>query len=275
MASTKLSHSLTRKFLKALPLFVALLSGVAHAEDIIDAKRKTTTKGAFSEEAMRDMRTGQHLDGLTSSHYQVVEYSVFYFEGLGKDAIPPLMEYLKDNGDNDKKVSAVIYTFGRLGEKSSRAVPVIMHYLKSENIEIRKTTIAALGKIGKASEPAVPEIARYLESDDEWFRTLALRALKGIKTPQSLSIARQYEKKRTLDEKRKADEIMKNGKGDDAKPDAAATAAKVEVPAVAPAEMPGGAAKEVSKIPEPAAAASVPPVAAPVAEPVAVPAESK
>ncbi len=169
-------------------------------------------QGNFTTEDLDQMKQSMLLDYLSNDNYQSSEYATYYFEQKGEEGIKPLLAYMKSNEDNLKKVSAIIYTLGRVGPKAARAVPVLTKYLSHENFDIRKTTISALGKIGKASDPAVPDIARYLDSDDAWMRQLALRSLKDIKTPQSISIATQYENKLKLEEERKAKELLDNDK---------------------------------------------------------------
>ncbi len=171
-------------------------------------------RGSFSEEDMEQMRLYQYLQGISSPNYQVAEKATFYFEQRGAIRVPDLMRWLKRYNDDDKRISAVIYTFGRMGKNSARAVPIIMQYLDYENEEIRKTTMSALGKIGPASEPAVPKIAKFLESKDEWTRLLALRSLKNIGTPQAKEIAELYEKNIRMEEARQNQKLLDAGHGE-------------------------------------------------------------
>lgn len=169
---------------------------------------KKKGQGSFSAEELDDMKQSQLLYYLSNQNYQSSEYAVYYFEQKGEPGVGPLLKHLKKNEDEDKVVSAVLYTFGRVGPPAARAVPVISKYLEHENPDIRKTAMSSLGKIGKASEPAVPKIADFLSDDNEWTRTLALRSLKEIGTPAAKSIARQYENKLKLEEERKKAMLM-------------------------------------------------------------------
>lgn len=162
----------------------------------------------ISEEDLDEMKRSQLLTYLANPNYQSSEYAVFYFEQKGLDGVPDLLKYLIRNEDDEKIVSAVIYTLGRVGKNAKKAVPTLLKYLDHPNQDIVKTTMAALGKIGSAAEPAVPEIARHLEDKNEWTRTLALRSLKGIGTQQALAIAGQYEKKLLLEQERKNRELL-------------------------------------------------------------------
>jgi hypothetical protein len=215
MAHQKLSNSSRKNWLNATIIsLVFLFSSQAFAESgghgggHGGGAKKEEEQGAFSKDELDSMKQSQLLYYLSNPNYQSSEYATYYFVQKGKAGVTPLLNYLKDNEDEDKKVSAIIYTFGRMGPNAARAVPIMSHYLKHENYEIRRTTIAALGKIGKASDPAVPEIAKYLEADDQWTRDIALRALKDIKSKQSKLIAAQYERKIKLDEERKNKALM-------------------------------------------------------------------
>jgi HEAT repeat protein len=178
---------------------------------------KKKRQGSFSAEELDDMKQSQLLYYLSNQNYQSSEYAVYYFEQKGEPGVTPLLKHLKKNEDEDKVVSAVLYTFGRIGPEAARAVPVIMKYLEHENTDIRKTAISSLGKIGKASEPAVPKIAEYLSDENEWTRTLALRSLKEIGTPAAKSIARQYENTLKLEEERKKAKLMGEAPKEDKK----------------------------------------------------------
>ncbi len=216
---------MTRNFLKAFSFSFLLLisaansyaegeykSDAASADD--RAEQGKEMRGNFSAEDLDAMKQSQLLDNLANPNYQASEYAVYYFVQKGENSVAPLLGYMKHHDDDDRVVSACIYTLGRVGPNAGRSVPFLIKYLSHKNYEIRKTTIAALGKIGKASDPAVPEIAKYLESDDQWTRDTALRALKDIHTPQSLSVAEQYENKIKLSEQRKNLGIMENGNAD-------------------------------------------------------------
>lgn len=170
--------------------------------------KKKNTLSNISEEDLDEMKRSQLLTYLANANYQSSEYAVFYFEQKGAEAVPDLIKYLIRNEDDEKIVSAVIYTLGRVGKNAKKAVPTLLKYLDHPNQDIMKTTMAALGKIGKASEPAVPQIAKHLEDKNEWTRTLALRSLKDIGTQQSLAIAGQYEKKLLLEQERKNRELL-------------------------------------------------------------------
>jgi HEAT repeat protein len=172
-------------------------------------KPEKKMRGSFTEEQMEEMRLYQHLGNISSPNYQVSEYATFFFEQRGEKVIPPLLNLLKHKKGNQKVESAIIYTFGRMGPKAARAVPIITKYLIIDGTEdIKMTSLAALGKIGKASDPSVPEIAKFLDADNEWMRTLALRSLREINTPQAKAIANVYEKKLKLEEERKNRELL-------------------------------------------------------------------
>jgi HEAT repeat protein len=188
-------------------------SEVEISDDEQQNKKKSNSLSSLSTEDLEEMKRNQLLTYLDNQNYQSQEYAVFYFEQIGEKGVPPLLKYLRNNEDDEKIASSVIYTLGRVGKKAKKAVPTLMKYLEHPNQDIVKTTMAALGKIGKASEPAVPQIAKHLEDKNEWTRTLALRSLKDIGTQQSLAIAGQYEKKLLLEQERKNRELLgKSGK---------------------------------------------------------------
>ena len=228
MASKTLSNSSTKSLVKLLTIFAILFSlsnsalagghgeaapaeGGGHGGGGGGHEAKPKKKeGNFSAKELDAMKQSQLLTYLSNANVQSSEYAIFYFEQKGEAGVSPLLRYMKEHDDNEKIVSSVIYTLGRVGKKASRAVPVLTKYLSYQSMDIRNTTIASLGKIGKASDPAVPIIAEYLEADDEWTRNIALRSLKDIGTPQAKAIAQQYDKKLQLQEERRKAELLGN-----------------------------------------------------------------
>ena len=235
MAYKKPLNLSMQSFLKALAI-VSILSfssqvyansdahggghGDSGGEKTEEAPKPQKMRGSFTEEQMEEMRLYQHLGNISSPNYQVSEYATFFFEQRGEKVVSPLLNLLKNKKGNPKVESAVIYTFGRMGPKAARAVPIVTKYLVKEDSseDLKMTALAALGKIGKASDPSVPEIAKFLDSDKEWTRVLALRSLKEINTPQSKSIAIIYEKKLKLEEERKNKELLEQSGSDAAQP---------------------------------------------------------
>lgn len=192
-----------KNLVKLVFIFALLISFGSFAKEEkkkVESKYKSAIQG-ISPEALEEMKIEQNLIFLkkTDSYF---ENAVFNFEQLEQRAVDPLLRHLRNNRDDKQIVTACIYTLGRLGRHSAKAVPTITGYLKNEDYDVRLASIAALGRIGKHSDKAVPELKEFLDDPDEFARTVTLRSLKEIGTPQSTQIAREYEKMQLLIKKR-------------------------------------------------------------------------
>lgn len=193
-----------KKLLKLIIIFAFIFFVASPNHSSAKSKKKSNKISTMSAEALEKMRLNQNLDNLKSSNYQVFETTVYYFVNEGGEAINPLIRHLKSNDDDDKVVIPVIYTLGRIGKPSSRAVPSIIPYLNHDNRDVILTTISALGKIGKASNKAVPYLQQMVfDRSDILLSDMSLRTLKDIKTPEALAVVREYESL----------EMMKNQRG--------------------------------------------------------------
>ncbi len=196
--------------MKNLPRIFAFVFALMFAYDAIASapksddgmKREKQDNLFISAEDLDKMKESQLLTYLHSNNYQSSEYAVYYFEQKGKEGIPALLRYLQRNEKDKKIASAVLYALGRVGKNASKAAPVVGKFMEHEDMDVRRTAIAALGKMGRASDPAVPKIAEYLNDRNEWTRTLALRSLKEIDTPQARAAVTRYENKLKLEEAR-------------------------------------------------------------------------
>ncbi|HCR85947.1 MAG TPA: hypothetical protein DIV86_04645 [Alphaproteobacteria bacterium] len=189
-----------KNLVKIFFLVILLLVPQAFSQEKFKREKIST----LSKEAMEEMRLQQNLDNLTIANYQAFERTVYYFLNLKDKAIMPLVEHLKSNKNNDDVVIPTIYTLGRLGNKASKAVSVIMPFLSSPNRDIVFTTISALGKIGKASDKAVPQLYPIAyDQTDMVLNKAALIALERINTPNSMAILQEIKNIEILEKKRK------------------------------------------------------------------------
>jgi HEAT repeat protein len=169
------------------------------------SKKKVQNKlSNMSVEALEKMRLDQNLINLSNDNYQVFETTVYYFETTKGKYLNALLDHLKSNKEDNKIVIAVIYTLGRMGGSSARAVPVLIPYINNPDRDIALTAISALGRIGSASDKAVGQLQQLVfDENDKLLSTASLRALKEINTPNALAIVKEYENIKMLEKKRK------------------------------------------------------------------------
>ncbi|MDX1950471.1 MAG: HEAT repeat domain-containing protein [Rickettsiales bacterium] len=195
-----------KKFLKIFFL-IAIIFQQFNCVEVSYARREAIQ--GISKEDLQKMTIDQNIQFLekTDSYFEV---AVRKLAEIGENSVDPLLEHLRDNRDNKQIVTATIYTLGRIGPKSARAIPTINNFVRSDEIDIRNAAISALGRIGRKSERSIPLIKDALTDENEFTRTLAYRALIGIGTPQAKSIAKEYQKRLEIANKIKA----KQGKSD-------------------------------------------------------------
>ncbi len=183
---------------KILFLIFFLLASISPENSI--AKREAIQ--GISKEDLEQMTIDQNIEFLekTDSYF---ETAVHKLEKIGEKSVEPLLEHLRKNRDNKQIVTAVIYTLGRIGPKSARAIPTILTFIKNEDRDIKNASIAALGRIGRKAERAVPQLKEALTDENEFTRTLAYRSLLDIGTPQAKAVAKEYQKRLEIENKRK------------------------------------------------------------------------
>lgn len=113
---------------------------------------------------------------LDTSDEMMFEQAVYALERLGEEAVPSLLEELKDEDISGKKRVNIVYALGRLGPKAREAVPALLPFLGSPEPDLRAVAAIALGKIGDPS--AIPAISPLADDDSRWVRKSAAGALK-------------------------------------------------------------------------------------------------
>ena len=126
---------------------------------------------------------------------------------MGEKAVNPLLEHLKKNKDDKKIVNAVLYTLGRLKKNGTRAIPVIMEYLKDPDYDTKVTAVSALGGIGKSAEKSVPALRKLMLKEGDWLTQVTIRSLGQINTPIAKNAIEDFRKHQLLKKQR---ELMAN-----------------------------------------------------------------
>ena len=116
-----------------------------------------------------------------------------------KDAVPALVEALKDNNDGVRRYEetwlhpkkedgpsrlrrSIVEALGRIGPEAKEAVPLIVRSLKDDyDPNVRVAAVEALGEIGSEATEAVPALVEALEDYDSEVGQRAAKALKKIK----------------------------------------------------------------------------------------------
>jgi len=162
-----------------LSFFIINIDGYAKSSETKETSKVETIDDEDEEDNFED-KVEMSLGRMGSTNYSNVEQSIFFFENMGEDAVPYLVEKLEKDKDNKRIVNNIIYTLGRLGKDAKRAVPNILGFLKNNDSDIRGVAVVALGKIGKGSKSAVPALILLLKDRDSWVQRKASEALKKI-----------------------------------------------------------------------------------------------
>ena len=101
---------------------------------------------------------------------------------IGPDVVPEIKGALKS--DNSKVRMQAIEVLVQLGPKAKEAVPDLIEKLKNGSDKVEKTkAVFALEKIGKEAKPAIPAITDLLETNDWELQWIAASALADIDPP--------------------------------------------------------------------------------------------
>lgn len=97
---------------------------------------------------------------------------------LGKEAIPALIQALRDDNAKIREESAMVLT--TLGSQASEAVSALIETVKDRDPVVRHTAAWALGKIGPAAKPAIPVLGEALRDSEPRVRVSAAFALSRL-----------------------------------------------------------------------------------------------
>ncbi len=120
---------------------------------------------------------------LKSEDIQTAQEAADKLVGLGKRAVPKLLEKLQDAPIDLK--GQIVFLLGRIGDKE--ATPTLTEILKDENSYVRRNAAEALGRI--KDEVAISALSTALFDDDGGVRersAWALGELKDSRTVESL-----------------------------------------------------------------------------------------
>jgi HEAT repeat protein len=101
----------------------------------------------------------------------------------GTDAIPALVESLQDTAPTVREHAAE--ALGDIGRPASEAVPALVAVLSDSATRVRRDAVRSLGQIGPASRVAVAQIKRLLNDPEDIVRQAARDALQAI-SPEEL-----------------------------------------------------------------------------------------
>jgi HEAT repeat protein len=114
--------------------------------------------------------------------------------GVDKEAVPPLIELLKDHDEFVRESGAA--ALEKIGPDAKTARPALVHALKDKGMLVRFFAALALVEIdpttGEAVNPLV-EVLNQKSGRAQWFRHQAAEALRKIGTPQALKALKGYE----------------------------------------------------------------------------------
>jgi len=154
---------------KFLFIFVALAIAfvactVSHAAD-----------PAEGESVHKGKPVSHWIEALGGADLDTREWAIDALRRIGKPAVPPLIEALKD--ENTAVQGNAVRTLGEIGSEADTAVPALMQLLESEQGLVNERVQKALIDIG---EPAVPALIDKLRGKSERGRRVAAEILSSI-----------------------------------------------------------------------------------------------
>jgi HEAT repeat protein len=114
--------------------------------------------------------------------------------GVDKEAVPPLIELLKDQDEFVRESGAA--ALEKIGPDAKTARPALVHALKDKGMLVRFFAALALVEIDPTTVEAVDPLVEVLNQKSgraQWFRHQAAEALRKIGTPQALEALKGYE----------------------------------------------------------------------------------
>jgi HEAT repeat protein len=93
------------------------------------------------------------------------------------DAVPALMEVLKDRHTPADRREAAAFALGRIGTPAADIVPALIAALKDEKPEVRQRAADALAWIGPPAREAVAALVAAIKDDDDKVAAAACQAL--------------------------------------------------------------------------------------------------
>ncbi len=95
--------------------------------------------------------------------------------GIGKDAVPRLLELLKGKDSVLREGAAM--ALSRIGPKAKEAIPALIESLEDENNNLRSWAASALGSMASESKSAIPVLIKLMKDEDQNVRGSADLAL--------------------------------------------------------------------------------------------------
>jgi HEAT repeat protein len=108
---------------------------------------------------------------------------------LAAEAVIPVVELL-DRETDEMGRARCVFALGRAGKNASRAVPVLLDLLRSDNTHAYDTALWALAEIGSYTPEVVEQISRGLDRDVSDQRWTAAKALGLIGKDAAVAVSR-------------------------------------------------------------------------------------
>ncbi|MBI2471815.1 MAG: HEAT repeat domain-containing protein [Planctomycetes bacterium] len=160
----------------AVPVLIDMLKD----EDVGVRKAVASALGSIGVAAIpaviKEMEDEYNTPFLSSEEGLVTEAARKVFKKIGADAVPILVEALKDNSVR----CAATYALGFFGKKAKAAVPALMEALKDGNANVRKASMHALVNINWESETAASILIETLKDNNQEVREESAHLLGRI-----------------------------------------------------------------------------------------------
>ncbi len=142
---------------------------------------------AIGKDAFPDLLRA--LDNPGYSNQATIVEMMGELKGVGTNAIPAVPKLVRyvESGQIDLSRNAA-RTLGRLGVSPELAVPALMRALESKDTLLVRTAAEALGNFGPAAESAVPMLAAALQNSDGFVQEASAQALGKIGRNPSVGV---------------------------------------------------------------------------------------
>src|SRR5262249_25516814 len=123
-------------------------------------------------------------------------------------AIPKLIRMLQDKSSGDNLRWTIAVDLGHLGPRARDAVPVLLHILQTEGVDMQNGAVNALGKLGQDDKRVVPALIKALDHQDSRVYIHAAGALvqlgrePDVSIPALIAFLKKHKGKRDHDQPR-------------------------------------------------------------------------
>ena len=139
-------------------------------------RRLSSQDGDLRQQAAESLRQMEPKD-LADIRPEVKQKMIKTLSQMGSQAIPALIQLLKDQNSTVQETTAILR---QIGPATVAEIPALIQLLENQSVTVRLNAAKALAEIGPEAKPAVPVLIQLLEDQNSEVRSQAARSLGEI-----------------------------------------------------------------------------------------------